>query len=428
MTAWIKGYVLGRFKAWIARFTNVNSFAAILLSLLLVYSGLNYLTHGIFQSVFNVSIDFGAYYAAATVLREGGDIYDRTATQTLAARRTDIKEVTTYIYPPFWALVMVPFSLLPYAYAKILWLLFNQMFLFASIYLMLAALDVKGLAWVVALFLTLNYNPVFLVLNLGQVDVFLLFLIALAFWLFRRGQKVWVGVLIALAVAIKITPALVGIYFMIKREYRVFVSMLVGLLVVVLVSTLFIGFHSHVVFIQKILPSLLKSSAEINPNNQSISAFFARLLVGEEGRIVPWFRSEVLATTLTTCMSFLVLLITFVILFLHRSDAAVDLELSLVLVTMLLVSRITWEAHLVWLLFPIMALLLRPFSYVEVIGACVAYAVVGLAYGYGDVRFGHGPFLLILSSKLYGVILLYGVLIYTLSWGGNGRLAGASHQ
>jgi hypothetical protein len=84
-------------------------------------------------------------------------------------------------------------------------------------------------AWAKALTILLSIRPILGDLDHGNVNIFILFLVTASLYSFSRGRDFLAGVLLALAIACKVTPALFVIYFLWKRGWRVLAGCGVGL-------------------------------------------------------------------------------------------------------------------------------------------------------------------------------------------------------
>jgi hypothetical protein len=131
-------------------------------------------------------------------------------------RGEDIYDRYQYPNPPIMALVLRPFMRLPSPTDAVVWLFFK------------AALAAVGIVWVFRLVSEsgrefpplaaaaaslLALHPILGDLSHGNVNIFIAFLVFAALELFRRRLDVTAGVVLALAIACKVTPALFLPYF-----------------------------------------------------------------------------------------------------------------------------------------------------------------------------------------------------------------------
>jgi hypothetical protein len=131
-------------------------------------------------------------------------------------RGVDIYAVDNYPNPPIMALVLKPFMALPPTAGAVTWLLLKAamaavMFAWA---VRLATEPGRTFPPIAALFVgLLALHPVLGDLQHGNVNIFIAFLVFASLEFFRRGWDTPAGVVLALAIACKVTPALFVVYF-----------------------------------------------------------------------------------------------------------------------------------------------------------------------------------------------------------------------
>ena len=125
-----------------------------------------------------------------------------------------------FTYSPFAAVVFVPMAALPLAAARVLWDLASVAALAYSLALILklagwrtSRLTVAG---VTAAAIVLD--PVYQTLFLGQINLILLALILTDVWRVSRGRNAGLGV--GIAAAIKLTPAIFIVFFLLARKTK----------------------------------------------------------------------------------------------------------------------------------------------------------------------------------------------------------------
>ena len=128
-----------------------------------------------------------------------------------------------FTYSPFAAIVFVPVATLPLAVARVLWDLASVAALAYSCVIIgkLAGYRPSRImvAGVVAAAVALD--PVWETLFLGQINLLLLALILTDIWLVSRGSTRWaVGAGVGIAAAIKLTPAIFIVFFLLARRTK----------------------------------------------------------------------------------------------------------------------------------------------------------------------------------------------------------------
>jgi hypothetical protein len=364
-----------------------------------------------------VAPDFANNVHTATVLRSGGMIYDVHAPL-----------FTGYDNPPLTALLHLPFTLLSFQNALRLFFGMNTLLMATSVALIFITERAYLLTypyWMIAVALVLNLDPVLDSLLLGQLDAVILLLIVVSFVAYRQGRDLISGSSLGLAAMIKFSPALLIGYFLLKKRLRVFASAVAAVFVIAVVSLVLAGLDVHVIFVRDVLPTLLSGSAQLD--NQSLNGFFNRLFLEGE------FITELLgapplphARLLTLASSMLLLGTT---IYLIRGKTKVrthlrfDLEYSLVVISLPLISSIAWHHYMTWYVLPL-AVLLNP-KLRTGLGKRARPAMViltGLSYLCLSVPMSlyapaclEGVMKLLISVRLYAGLTLYSVFAYLLT-------------
>ncbi|MFD0787068.1 glycosyltransferase family 87 protein, partial [Micromonospora azadirachtae] len=164
--------------------------------------------------------DLQVYYGALNWwVHDGGEIYDY------------LRPLTQYgfTYPPFAALVMLPMAYLPWL-AAIVVSVAATVVVTAVLFWWLIDPISRRAGWTrwfvlaVALCLAAAYEPMRETVNFGQVNMLLLFLVAVDLLrLLPRGNR-WAGVGIGLATAIKLTPGVFIVYLLVTGRWRAAVT------------------------------------------------------------------------------------------------------------------------------------------------------------------------------------------------------------
>jgi len=230
--------------------------------------------------------DFYSYWGAGHVLNHGGDPYDQTQLRATYAA-ADVHPVvgSGYSYPLFFAHLMRPLALLPAATSALLFAALSAAALGIAVALLLGSMPTLsprlGLIWGLCIGLS---PPIAGSLYVGQVNLIVLLLIALAF---RRKAT---GPMLAIAGAIKLFPAagLLALAVRGRREWRGIVSGSALLAVLLIVPTLLTpkaGFGARLT--ELVAPDPYWTNVSLNgwlsrlaPRTASAQLFPGRLPVG----------------------------------------------------------------------------------------------------------------------------------------------------
>ncbi len=214
-----------------------------------------------------------------------------------------------------------------------------------------------------------SMRPVISDIQHGNLNVFMMIWLAIAWGLYQRSCDLWAGVFVALAIVTKVTPALALVYFAYKREWRVVIGVGAGLvLFVFVVPGLILGFDTNWTWLSTWFDMLVKPFAvhgyatrEIT--NQSLYGTALRLLsnakvlsiehMPDAMAMASGMEDMVRPATLPGRMLKPLLVLPIVLTLawqcrtrgVARNDARLLLEFGLVLLAMLLLSERTWKHH-----------------------------------------------------------------------------------
>ena len=299
--------------------------------------------------------DFAVYFKAAQRLLSGGDIYADTAAfraQVEGGLSTKSEDTPwPYAYPPLLAAAISPLTLMPYAWASLAWTAFCIAAIAAAVYLALrsqAWLTLGGL--LVALLLLYEYDPAVVGLRLGQVDIAIFLCLALALVWLKEGHDALAGMVLGLAIGIKLFAAFLVIFLLWKRRWRAALWAAVTGALLLVVPFLALGLDSVKPYVD--FGSLYTSGSFAGYSyHQSFNAFLTRQLKPnmfmQPLAELPW-----LADAVTVLLSATVVGAMF---WLSRRPIAAssprfDLEYGLAITTMLLVIPPAPRYSFIWLL------------------------------------------------------------------------------
>ncbi len=137
--------------------------------------------------------------------------------------------------------------------------------------------------WAKALIVLLSLRPIMGDLYHNNVNIFILFLLAGSLFAFSRGRRMTSGVILGLAIACKVTPALFIPYFLWKRAWGALAGCALGLILfLLLVPGLFLGMNRNLELLsswekQMIEPFVVNGVVASEHNNQSLPGLVYRL-------------------------------------------------------------------------------------------------------------------------------------------------------
>lgn len=274
-------------------------------------------------------VDLDVYRLGSAALLHGEALYG-----TLPP--TGDGQLLLFTYPPFAAILLAPLSVLPYWAACLLVTLLTMGLLALVLVTVLRALGARC-DWqrVAALLLAAEVlEPVLRTVYAGQIDLLLLALVVLDVLVDTpRWPR---GLLIGIAAAIKLTPAVFLLYFLLRRDGRAALTAVVTFLAATALGFLLAGADS-VRYWTGALWDTGRVGEPTYAGDQSLLGLLARLGVPPDARTAWWLPLVALVLVLTA-------------LGVRRALAAGErvVALGLNAVGGLLVSPISWTHHWVW--------------------------------------------------------------------------------
>jgi hypothetical protein len=207
----------------------------------------------------------------------------------------NIYETKLHPNTPFVTILLTPLAMLPMTYLALAVSLLKFLAIIATI-LMAARLAVDGdrkvADWILGLAMLWSLQVLISDLQHGNTNTFVLFFIVLHAWLFRRGQDVLAGGALAMAICLKMTPALFVLYWLYQRQWRLLATTFIwGIVLSVGVPFCVFGPDRFGdlfgTWLDKlIIPGLIKGAWYPIHINQSLSGVISRyFLAGQNGDI-----------------------------------------------------------------------------------------------------------------------------------------------
>jgi hypothetical protein len=265
----------------------------------------------------------------------------------------------------------------------------------------------------------LVYAPFGLDLKLGSVSGLLLLLLALFIGAWHREQRGRAAVLLSAAILLKLAPALVLVYLVARGEWRFALRTVAMGALLVAACLPWTGIHAWFEWVTRVLPHLMTANFSWF-TNQSLDAFFWRLFVPNPDTS-PWLANPALQRAASALASLALLLLVVHVArrgrFAPARGEGFDAEIGLVLTIAVLLSRVAWE-YLAVLALPAFVCGLGQLwrgeaGRIRALGFGIAWALCALPFPYAESPLRHGPGILLMAPRTYGMLLL---VVITASW------------
>jgi hypothetical protein len=297
--------------------------------------------------------DFQDYLFAANQLATGGDPYANFIRNHVA---WDWSLSSGYLYPPAFAVFLIPLTWVSNDLAVRIWLLLIQGAVAASLLIVYAVVGRPRRAELLCLAAVMaTFFPLASTVLTGSMNSLLLLLLtgAWAFW--QRRKDVFGGVLVGTAAVFKLFPLALLPYLAWRRHWKLLAAVGVTGLIGLALGLIVTSFAHNLYYFREMLPHLAAGTGY--RENQSLAGFTARICqpstadagggAGWCGRALDWP---------------LVLLLMFVLIRATSRPVRSGLEFALAVSALPLISSVTWSFHLVVLILPIALLIRQAFS------------------------------------------------------------------
>ena len=305
-----------------------------------------------------VPSDLRVNYIGALALREGLNPYDNAVALQVAGREA-IPYVGTRLWamvtnPPTAMLYFAPYSSMPLAAARLVFLAVNHLALLATAVLTwrLVRPALPPAVWLgLVLGVVTLLDPFLLAFRLGQVDLIIGLALAAAAYRLRNGDDTWGGALIGLAAILKIAPGLLALYLLWRGRWRALAGLAATVGAAGALSLVLAGPEVWQYYLTVRLPDLLAGSALFN--NLSLPGLILRVFMGPElAQGYLDLQPDIPLARLLIAVALLAAIgVTAGALGRStRTGRSFVLEFSLAVVAALVVSGVTWPHYLAWLL------------------------------------------------------------------------------
>ena len=357
-------------------------------------------------------VDSPSYYMAGRGILQHVNIYDDQQFQQLA---DDVlgksRVVLPYIYWPFLAQLFTPLSFFSISDFFVILQIFNTLLTFLGlvlVYDLLGFKESKTNFLFMFLFLLLIGNvPLRTTIDFGQVNILVLDLILLSLILLKKNRSYLSSLLLCLAVLIKVYPVLFLFVFLFYKKYKYLVYTALNGLGILLLSIFLFGKTIWIEYVKSGLEtfsgtkrSLFTLNYIANINNNSLKSFLLQLFPSGSPAV------QSILSLLTP-----MLLMGFLLFFLKAKKSLLrdhfSFGVSVILMSSLFISPMTWRHHYVIMLFPLaylMSRIVREKRYGYFIPYCLFSALILYPELWGGFPFNQ---LRLISTAAFFFLLLH---------------------
>lgn len=190
-----------------------------------------------------------------------------------------------YVYPPIWAALVSPLTQImsPETFFNLVYVINISMLagcVVCAYRILSPSLRMPFFAAILCLIMTFSMIAVTALVH-NQIQIMVTSCILLAFERYTAGKMMQAGLILSIAACVKITPALLGVIFLLDREYRAIAGAMIGGLVIVALSFLIAGPELHWVFLERVATiSERVAVMRVNYNLENVLYHLSSLVTG----------------------------------------------------------------------------------------------------------------------------------------------------
>jgi Glycosyltransferase family 87 len=293
--------------------------------------------------------DFQDYLFAAHQLASGGDPYANFIRNHVP---WDWSLSSGYLYPPAFAVFLIPLTWVSNDLAVRIWLVLIQASVAASLLIVYAVIGRPRRAELLCLAAVMTtFFPLASSVLTGTMNSLLLLLLTGAWACWQRRKDVLSGVLVGSAAVFKLFPLALLPYLAWRRHWKLLAAVAATGVAGIALGFAVTSYKHNIYYFHDMLPHLAAGTGY--RENVSLAGFTARICqpsTADAGGSADWCGRALDWP--------LVLILLFVVLRATSRPARSGLEFALAISALPLISSVTWSFHLVVLILP-MALLIR---------------------------------------------------------------------
>jgi hypothetical protein len=306
---------------------------------------------------------------------DGRSAFIRWRPQVLAFwNGENIYDAQMFPNPPIMPLTLLPLMKLPPVAGALCWFALKVALTVLAVWFCFDMIRPPGrplASWIQAGILLFSLRPILSDLHHGNNNLVILVLIVASVQAWRKGYDVLAGLVLALAITYKVTPALFVPYFAYKRSWRTVGATALGMGIFLLIvpsavlgpqfNGLCLGTWWH----RMLSPYLTRGVVGDQEMNQSMVGVLTRLATAPRGIAGPYARKLVGLNLVSWAPQVVIIVVKMLSLAMvgllailcrtravRRTDPRLLGEFALIVLTMLFVSERSWKHHYVTLLLP----------------------------------------------------------------------------
>lgn len=319
--------------------------------------------------------------------------------------------------PPPALLLFMLFPLFPILQSQVMWFVISLLLFLIGSYFLFKTLaesnkdsffnPLNWKLWLCYLSLVFAFFPFRYNLGSGQVNNLLFLLIVVTFYLIRRNRAVWSAFILALSIALKITPIFLLYTLFLQKKVENILWTILSLILIGIVTAMLIGSKVYNNYLA--VPGSFWDFGVTTYYNQSFAGLLSRAFNNPE--LTKW----VVLLTITTMSALL-----FIFYKTNKGSFSVNsVLLNLSIIYMLIFAPFAWQHHFVIIIFPLVVTAYLGYkmklSYKFFLLLALSYLLIGWNIKNPTIFMGGIIGAIILSHVFFGSLLLLIINYYLAS-------------
>ena len=294
--------------------------------------------------------DFTAYYAAGYAVIHQLSVYEK-----------HLAYQPVFLYMPITALFFVPVAWFPLSTAFWIWYGFNLIVWGSWVWLLIKNIPLVHWQQMLVIMTAVVLPASIDIISLGQITHLIMLGIVVSLGLLRRGANGWAGVVIGILIIIKVHLLLLALLFLWRKDARGALAAVATVGMGILLSGLVLGWATVGEWV-----NLIRHKADFSaifPINQSLNATITRFFVPQQvqtavfnidnAQQIPIYA---MLTPAWLAQWVVVSIIIGIVWYTYKRARTITdsgIQAAIVLPIMLLVTPLSWDSYMVYLLWPI---------------------------------------------------------------------------
>lgn len=305
----------------------------------------------------SVGSDFKQDYMAAHALRIGKSIYlaDSSGRRLTPSVQTSQHTIVLNNHPPAYTILLAPLSYLKYENAYFVLGVASLTALIFCLFIVTSVFDLPS-----------NWKKLFVVVAMvhpasywcfatGNLSFILSAILVGAWYNLRNGRDIVGGGLLAVAASLKLFPAVMAGTLIVTKKFRAVTSFIVTFITIIACTGLFVHIEDWIAYVTQVAPRTASTYVS-HGFNLSIAGAVHRIF-GDVNPYSHWLGRLLVNVELATIITLvlcgiLIFILTACFLRMAPENRSEDMIFSIFLLTMLLISPLTWMHMFLVLIIP----------------------------------------------------------------------------